>query len=69
MQTKKDLRDPLYGVEQDIAWLRACVKDNALEGVVYKFCFEDDTWCRKACQYFGWQGGTIHQVIQAIKQN
>jgi hypothetical protein len=36
------------------------------EDFIWKLAFEDKTFILRACHYYGWDGGTIHQIIDKI---
>ena len=51
---------------QHLEWYIHCVAPDNVEKMLYKNAFEDDTVIRHLCNALGWDGGTIHQVRDAI---
>jgi len=51
---------------QHLSWYLHCVSPEIVEKMLWKNAFEDDMVVRELCHELGWQGGTIHQVRDAI---
>ena len=39
---------------------------NAVEAELYKYCLDDDRVLRHLMKQIGWDGGTIHQVVDYV---
>ena len=54
--------------KNNISWLVFQVPPSCLDDIVWREAFNNNKFIRSCCLGLGWDGGTIHQVINEIRE-
>ena len=54
--------------KENISWLVFQVPPSVLNNIVWREAFQDENFVYSCCKELGWDGGTIHQVINEVRE-